>query len=809
MSLSARKTVIAPKSTTILGWIWKCGSLSVSPHKTCPLLSSTPPKTCTAMRSFLGAYKDIARCIPRCTSLLAPLENAIKGLSGEQKISWTDTLNDSFSKAKEALKSPSALVLPKRTDQLLITTDASPLNQGLAATMFVLKDRKRYPAEFFSFKLKGHQLGWLPCEKEALAITSAVNHFSPFIKESTLKTQVQTDSRPCVQAHQKLQRGLFSASARVSTFLSTLSALNVSLCHIPGSLNRISDYGSRNPSSCSEPNCQICRFVNDTADSTVFHFSVSDILERKLKMPYLSPGAWRSAQQSCPTMRKAFAHLTAGTRPPAKTKNATELRHILRLASVDEKKGILIVQKEDPFVGHRNLIFCPSGIAHGLITALHLCLSHPSRSQMLKVFNRHFYAISAARIIDEVTNSCNTCLALQKSPRELFEQTSSLPPDHPGRCLAADVICRAKQKILVVRDTLTSYTAATFIQNETASEYRDAIIICTLPMKSEVSTVRVDCAPGLKALESDLNLKSFGISLDFGRTKNANKNPVAEKANQELEVEILKLDSSGKAISAATLTKAVCVLNTRIRHTGLSSKEMLFGRDQISGERLEFTDAMLGKTQFASREQNHLASAKSKARGGKLPSVPDIDVGSIVFLKQEGSKFKSRQSYVVTDLLLSSNMAVIQKLDYNRGHFGSAKYEVPIDNLYACSITNRKGNSCQGLDVVRDGSDDLNAVDDLCVPSGSKIEDDKNVLSSDSDSSFEEIVIPEDNAAQPEINDNQLSEPFRRSTRNRRRPDRLGSVHYDDSPFNGESDTVQNWWPNYPRGTWSPSMDNM
>ena len=187
-------------------------------------------------------------------------------------------------------------------------------------------------------------------------------------------------------------------------------------------------------------------------------------------MPYLSPGAWRSAQQSCPTMRKAFAHLTAGTRPPAKAKNATELRHILRLASVDEKKGILIVQKQDPFVGHRNLIFCPSGIAHGLVTALHLGLSHSSRSQMFKVFNRHFYAISVAKIIDEVTNSCNACLALKKSPKELFEQTSSLPPDHPGRCLAADVICRAKQKILVLRDTLTSYTAATFIQNETASE---------------------------------------------------------------------------------------------------------------------------------------------------------------------------------------------------------------------------------------------------------------------------------------------------------------------------------------------------
>ena len=564
LNLSASKTVIAPKSTTILGWIWKCGSLSVSSHKICPLLSSAPPLTCTAMRSFLGAYKDIARAIPRCTSLLAPLEDAIKGLTGEQKISWTDDLNNFFAKAKAALKSPSVLVLPKRSDQLVITTDASPLNQGLAATLFVLKEKNQYPAEFFSFKLKGHQVGWIPCEKEALAITAAVNHFGPFIKESTLKTIVRTDSRPCVQAMEKLKRGLFSASARVSTFLSTLSAFNISLCHIAGSLNAISDYGSRNPQDCMEPNCQICRFVNETADSSVFNLSVSDVLERKAKMPYMSPGAWRSAQQSDPTMRKAFAHLTAGTRPPTKAKHATELRHILRLASVDEKKGILIVQKEDPFVGQRNLIFCPSGIAHGLVTALHLNLSHPTRSQLGKVFNRYFYALSSAKVIDDVTNSCNTCLALKRAPNELFEQSSSSPPSHPGSCLAADVICRAGQKILVVRDTLTSFTAATFIQNETASEYRDAIMLCTLPMKSEVSKVRVDCAPGLKALESDIGLKSAGIKLDFGQAKNKNKNPVAEKANQELEIEILKLDPSGKPISAITLTKAVCVLNSHI-----------------------------------------------------------------------------------------------------------------------------------------------------------------------------------------------------------------------------------------------------
>ena len=141
--------MICPRTTTIIGWTWTNGSLSVSSHKINPLLASRPPETCTAMRSFLGAYKDIARAIPRSSSLLAPLEHAIKGLSGQQKVSWTDELLNHLSKARIALKSPSALALPTPSDRLLITVDASPLNQGLAVTLFFLRNGKKLPADFF------------------------------------------------------------------------------------------------------------------------------------------------------------------------------------------------------------------------------------------------------------------------------------------------------------------------------------------------------------------------------------------------------------------------------------------------------------------------------------------------------------------------------------------------------------------------------------------------------------------------------------------------------------------------------------
>ena len=45
LRLFATKTVICPKTTPILGWIWSQGSLSASPHSTAALATCSPPET--------------------------------------------------------------------------------------------------------------------------------------------------------------------------------------------------------------------------------------------------------------------------------------------------------------------------------------------------------------------------------------------------------------------------------------------------------------------------------------------------------------------------------------------------------------------------------------------------------------------------------------------------------------------------------------------------------------------------------------------------------------------------------------------
>ena len=709
LTLSPSKTVICPKSTTILGWKWESGKISVLPHKISPLISSSPPQTCTAMRSYIGAYKAIARCIPKYSSLMSPLEDSIKGLERSAKIDWTPERLTHFHRSQEALKSPDTLTMPIPSDQLIMTVDASPVNDGICATLYIHRNGKRYLADNFSLKLKEHQHNWLPCEHEALAITAGVKHFSPFFRESKHPLQCLTDNKPCVEAFEKLRKGHFSASSRVSTFLSTLSEHHVSLCHIKGTSNASSDFGSRNPRTCEDSSCQICKFVQDTISSVVASVQTSDVLSGQTRMPFLNNVAWKSAQHDCKALRRTYAHLSNGTRPSRKAKNVKDVRRYLQVASLNNS-GLLVRRIHDPYVLQKDLIIVPRDILPGLITALHLHFNHATKHQLSQLFGRYFYGINSDATIQSIVNNCAHCNSLVHLPKEIFVQTSSPTPTAPGEQFAADVIRRNQQKIMVTRDVFSSFTSASLISDETADILRSSLISQTAFLRKDQSTIRVDNAPGFQSLKNDKILQEHGITLDFGRVKNPNKNPVAEKAIQEFEKEILRIDASGAPISDSTLAAVIHQLNSRIRNRGLSAWEILFRRDQVTNEALSVDDQLLSSQQSSIREKNHGPSAKSKATTSTITRKP-IPIGSLVYIKSEGTKFKGRERYIVMNI--RNDMTTLQKI--NGSLFSSKRYDIPLHDIFPVvsdvpdNITSsfNRPNSDRFSDTSDDSGDEL------------------------------------------------------------------------------------------------------
>ena len=356
------------------------------------------------LRSFIGAYKVLGRVLLHYSQVISDLDNATAGKQSLERIVWTDELLQCFRNAQKSLSDRKTITLPCPSDQIWIITDGSVSKRAIGATLYISRDNKLHLAGFFSAKLRLHQVTWIPCEIEALAIASAVKHFSPYIIQSELNACLLTDSKPCVQAIDKLARGEFSASPRVTSFLSTVSRYQVSVRHLDGSANLPSDFASRSVPECNEPHCQVCSFIIQTEDSVVRPVTVQEIIDNMTKLPFTTHSSWLDIQSECSDLCRTHAHLKQGTRPSKKVTSVKDVKRYLAVASI-AKDGLLVVPRNDPLSPARELIIVPRPVVHGLVTALHLKLDHLSKHQLELVMKRHFFALDITQVISHVTDS--------------------------------------------------------------------------------------------------------------------------------------------------------------------------------------------------------------------------------------------------------------------------------------------------------------------------------------------------------------------------------------------------------------------
>ena len=168
----------------------------------------------------------------------------------------------------------------------------------------------------------------------------------------------------------KLCRGEFSNSARVTSFLSTASRFQVVIVHIMGSANLPSNYAGRNPVACQESNCQVCTFASEPWDINCPH-PVSKRRDRWHSVyanHKLSFMGWHTTR---------FSWLTMCTRPQHKATSIPDVKWYLQVATI-APDGLLVVKENSPFPRCVDCIIAPKQILLGLLTALLIKFHHPS-----------------------------------------------------------------------------------------------------------------------------------------------------------------------------------------------------------------------------------------------------------------------------------------------------------------------------------------------------------------------------------------------------------------------------------------------
>ena len=477
--------------------------------------------------------------------------------------------------------------------------------------------------------------------------------------------------------------------------MSIVSRYQVNVKHLAGSANLPSDFASRNAAECCEPKCQICCFIARSEDSVVRAVSTQDILDNLQRLPFTTRSAWLDIQSECPDLRRTHAHLKQGTRPSKKLTNIKDVKRYLNVTSIG-KDGLLVVRRCDPFSTPVDLIVVPRNVLDGLVIALHIKLDHPTKHQLDLVLRRHFYALDMNKSIVNTCDSCHICASLKKVPESLVKQSSESPPDAVGISFAADCIKRNRQIILILRETVTSFTSACVIENEKHDTLRDGLVQLAVglhPLDGPPAIIRVDPAPGFIALQNDDTLRNLRLNIEIGRIKNPNKNPVAEKAIYELENELLRQEPGGGIVSKMQLALAVARLNSRIRYSGLSARELWTQRSQFTNEQLPFKDRDVIVQQHELRQVNHAYSEKSKLGLKSTRADQAIGVGDLIYLYGDRNKSQARNRYLVVSI--NGEWCFVKKFSGNQLRASSYKvkfsecYRVPV-NIQPNVILNEK-----------------------------------------------------------------------------------------------------------------------
>ena len=161
-------------------------------------------------------------------------------------------------------------------------------------------------------------------------------------------------------------------------------------------------------------------------------------------------------------------------------------------------------------------------------------------------------------------------------------------------------------------------------------------------------------------------------------------------------------------------------------------------------------------------------------------------------------KFSPRDSYLIVDI--KGSVAVLQKMDFSKQCFRSRTYEVPLTSVYPTVIDQSK------FGLMSDCVTNSHVKDSTLHDSPDSWE----TSSSSSDSSVD-VAVPgaPRELTPPEAGQSSHSEVVpRRSARVRQQPNRFNSMQYNsDIPFENESEVVENWWPNHPRGARSSEND--
>lgn len=179
LTINIKKSQVAAKTISYLGYKIDENGLSPSSDKITPILNYTTPKTVREVRRLVGMCSWYRRFIPNFADLITPITDLIS--KKNQKVKWNPQAESSFQSLKTALVSAPVLSPPDFDKEFTIQTDASDV--GIAGILTQNDDEgNEHVVCYFSKKLTKSERKFTVTERECLAVLRSIEYFRPYVE---------------------------------------------------------------------------------------------------------------------------------------------------------------------------------------------------------------------------------------------------------------------------------------------------------------------------------------------------------------------------------------------------------------------------------------------------------------------------------------------------------------------------------------------------------------------------------------------------------------------------------------------------
>ena len=440
VTLNSEKCEFSKQKLKFAGYQISSKGIEVDKEKTEAIEKMERPQNVSDVRRFLGMVNHLQKFVENLAEKTKPLRDL---LSTKNQWYWGPPQEEAFCKLKEDLSETPVLAHYQPERETVVSADSSSFGLG-ACILQKQDDGTNKPIAYASRALTATEQRYAMVEKEALAVTWALERFSNYILGKDII--IETDHKPLVSLLGS--KNLFDMPPRIQRFKMRLMRYSYKIKHVPGKENITADALSRAPVYRDLTKAE--KQLNE--EISLYVASVIECLpgtERRLN-------EIRLQQEEDEVCRKLKEYATDGW--PDKSRLSTALRPYWQY------RGEITLQHNLLMKDSRVII--PSALRLDVLDKIHT--GHQGIQKCRERAKQAVWWPGLSKQLEDLVRECPTCIKTRKNHAEPLIPSSI--PERPWQKVGTDLFEYKSQEFVLVVDYLSRYCEVGLLKTSTSEE---------------------------------------------------------------------------------------------------------------------------------------------------------------------------------------------------------------------------------------------------------------------------------------------------------------------------------------------------